>query len=391
MIYAPTFERPAGNPAQLASAASTLAGIASSMLAVDSNHLASMSYIGILNEARTSFAWTGDAADRYGDFLRRRNTALGQIGRALNQGALALAELGIALLTAQQSVDRAQGSAQIKAARAQSSTDPSAAFATPWTNVVTFSPEYAVVASAHELVNKAKEDAAAAFRRIAESAPHFVPPAPKPSTPARKNSMWDRVKGGLSDAADAVGDGYHKISGGVHIAMDVGGQVPGLGEPLNLIDAGLYVLEGDGTNAAISASGAIPIAGNATTAGRLAMHAGRGVNAARHADDAADAARGAEHVASAARHVDDAPSGAGAARGGSGSDKVRPVDGTGDAGYWPPKRDPQPSPGNKVDPPPQGPKPLLNQDINTGYDSPVETDTQKLLEALRNNIQRNQP
>lgn len=55
--------------------------------------------------------------------------------------------------------------------------------------------------------------------------------------------------------------------------LDVGGLVPGVGEPLDLINAGISTLRGDYTGAALSAAGAIPFVGWGATAAKLRRRA----------------------------------------------------------------------------------------------------------------------
>ncbi|MGW1992380.1 RHS repeat-associated core domain-containing protein [Embleya sp. NPDC001921] len=64
-----------------------------------------------------------------------------------------------------------------------------------------------------------------------------------------------------------------KVAPVVHVVLDVAGMVPVIGEAADLANAGLYAAEGDWVNAAISAAGAIPIAGNAATTYRVADNA----------------------------------------------------------------------------------------------------------------------
>ncbi|MGC0423537.1 RHS repeat-associated core domain-containing protein [Embleya sp. AB8] len=59
----------------------------------------------------------------------------------------------------------------------------------------------------------------------------------------------------------------------VHTVLDVAGMVPVVGEAADLANAGIYAAEGDWANAAISAVGALPVAGNAATAYRTTQHA----------------------------------------------------------------------------------------------------------------------
>ncbi|MEL7375597.1 MAG: AHH domain-containing protein, partial [Bacteroidota bacterium] len=69
-------------------------------------------------------------------------------------------------------------------------------------------------------------------------------------------------------------------SGGVHTALDIIGLFPGAGEPADLINAVFYTIEGDGTNAALSLSAMLPVAGWASTGSkyiRRAVDFGNGV------------------------------------------------------------------------------------------------------------------
>ncbi|MDW6002749.1 RHS repeat-associated core domain-containing protein [Vibrio mangrovi] len=55
----------------------------------------------------------------------------------------------------------------------------------------------------------------------------------------------------------------------IHSVLDVAGQVPGIGDIADVINAGLYALQGDFVNAGISVAAVVPAIGNAATAGRL--------------------------------------------------------------------------------------------------------------------------
>jgi RHS repeat-associated protein len=68
------------------------------------------------------------------------------------------------------------------------------------------------------------------------------------------------------------------VAGGyAHTGLDILGLIPGIGEPADLINGGIYLLEGDGTNATLSFAATIPIAGMFATAGK---YAGKAVKAA---------------------------------------------------------------------------------------------------------------
>jgi hypothetical protein len=84
------------------------------------------------------------------------------------------------------------------------------------------------------------------------------------------------------------------VSGPVHFVLGAAGFVPGLGAVPDLLDAGVYVLEGDMISAGASAAAALPIAGDAAKAATLVGKAGK--QAARVAAEKA-AKEAAEKVA----------------------------------------------------------------------------------------------
>ncbi len=94
----------------------------------------------------------------------------------------------------------------------------------------------------------------------------------------------------------------------VHGALDVGGLAPVIGEPADLANAGIYALEGDELNAALSAASAIPIAGYGATAVKAGRYADEAIDAGRYADEAGDAYRAGEEGAETAvkRNLDEA-------------------------------------------------------------------------------------
>jgi hypothetical protein len=55
----------------------------------------------------------------------------------------------------------------------------------------------------------------------------------------------------------------------IHLALDVGGMSPGMGIVFDLVNAGLYLFEGDLVNAGVAAGAAIPVFGQGVTAGKL--------------------------------------------------------------------------------------------------------------------------
>ena len=54
---------------------------------------------------------------------------------------------------------------------------------------------------------------------------------------------------------------WGKLSGPVHFVLGAAGFIPGLGAVPDLLDAGVYALEGDMISAGLSATAAIPLAG----------------------------------------------------------------------------------------------------------------------------------
>lgn len=135
----------------------------------------------------------------------------------------------------------------------------------------------------------------------------------------------------FDDALDTAGDAAKSVGMAVsnasvsdigHTALDVAGMVPVIGEAADLANAGWYLAEGDRTNAALSAAGAIPFAGNAATAAKWARKGvnaadmiGDGAKALDRARDVAKVGDGVADTADAARGVSRAPlqTGAGAA------------------------------------------------------------------------------
>ena len=55
----------------------------------------------------------------------------------------------------------------------------------------------------------------------------------------------------------------------LHDLLDMGGMIPGIGEPLDMINAGVYLLEGDKLNFSLSLAAVIPVAGNFATGTRI--------------------------------------------------------------------------------------------------------------------------
>ena len=85
----------------------------------------------------------------------------------------------------------------------------------------------------------------------------------------------------------------------MQLVLDIGGLIPLIGEPLDLINAGIYTARGDYVNAALSGASAIPIAGWAASGAKGINKAVDAVDAARDLNklvDTADAIRDAGRV-----------------------------------------------------------------------------------------------
>lgn len=75
---------------------------------------------------------------------------------------------------------------------------------------------------------------------------------------ALENPSWPRWR--------VVGAAYLNVAlNQTHTALDLIGLIPGLGEPADFINAGLYIIEGDGANATISLLASTPFGWVATT------------------------------------------------------------------------------------------------------------------------------
>ena len=122
-------------------------------------------------------------------------------------------------------------------------------------------------------------------------APDPLPPVP--GTPVAANpyhyanndplNLLDPL--GLRPMTDADLQAYRQAHQGIslsdlaHGALDVVGMIPVVGEVADLANAGLYLAEGDYTNAALSAAAMIPIIGGAAIAAKYANKAHKAMNA----------------------------------------------------------------------------------------------------------------
>ncbi len=121
-------------------------------------------------------------------------------------------------------------------------------------------------------IDAARGDHQRANDLIAEARDRYKPPEPPPPPP---NEGMD-------------------IGSIAHTALDFAGFIPGIGVVADLAHAAWYAAEGDYKNAALSAAAAVPGAGDALKAGKMAI---------RGADAAAGTARMAAKGADAGRHA----------------------------------------------------------------------------------------
>lgn len=125
--------------------------------------------------------------------------------------------------------------------------------------------------------------------------------------------------GGGSGNVNAAPNKGLSVMDVVHGALDVAGFVPGLGAVPDIINAGIYAIEGDFGNAAMSGIAAVPIIGDAIKGVDKARDVAKVVDklddigdAARAvdtADDARDAAKMADAIRDRAKQLDDVDGG----------------------------------------------------------------------------------
>ena len=87
---------------------------------------------------------------------------------------------------------------------------------------------------------------------------------------------YDSVEEVIEKAVERAGNAfdeyvvhYHHYMDNIHTGLDVVGMIPG-GDFADLANAGLYLLEGDFSNAGISAAAMVPVVGGIATGGKLA-------------------------------------------------------------------------------------------------------------------------
>ena len=90
---------------------------------------------------------------------------------------------------------------------------------------------------------------------------------------------------------------------GFQFLLDLGGLIPVIGEPIDLLNAGIYSARGDWVNAALSAASAIPIGGYAASAAKGVNRAADALDVARDlgraGEQAADIVKNTERIGSA--------------------------------------------------------------------------------------------
>ena len=123
---------------------------------------------------------------------------------------------------------------------------------------------------------------------------------PKPPMTLTKADTW----GDEFPPYSPEGTGGFDLGGFVHGALDIGGFIPVFGAIPDLVNAGIYAAEGDLGMAALSATAAVPLVGDAAGVGKLVIKYGDNVvgavAAVAHVGDEAVVVAGV-----AARSIDD--------------------------------------------------------------------------------------
>jgi hypothetical protein len=101
------------------------------------------------------------------------------------------------------------------------------------------------------------------------------------------------VADGVGAAADAWNNMDPNHREGIHLALDIAGFVPVIGEVADVANGVLYLAEGDYVNAGISFVSAIPLAGDTAKGGRAVT------KGAKFADAAVSISKGAKFADSA--------------------------------------------------------------------------------------------
>lgn len=191
-------------------------------------------------------------------------------------------------------------------------------------------------------VDRTRSTLQAANEQLSEARGLLGKPKQEAPKEPEEKGLFDRLKDTVSNVS---------LSDVGHTVLDVAGLVPVIGAPADGINAVWYAAEGDWVNAGLSATGMIPIAGEAATAAKLGVKATNAVlDTARTADKAADATRASDEVADAANGVETA---AGASR--SADEAAPPSTSSGSGGDKPPTDNPPPNKGGPNDEDPEDP------------------------------------
>ena len=115
-------------------------------------------------------------------------------------------------------------------------------------------------------------------------------------------SFGAEAEDALEDAGDMLEGAGEWISDNPsaagHLALDLFGLLPGVGEPADMINAAWYAAEGDYENASLSLAASVPGAGYAASAVKFGKYAEKGFDAVETAQDATTAARTASKFCS---------------------------------------------------------------------------------------------
>jgi hypothetical protein len=128
----------------------------------------------------------------------------------------------------------------------------------------------AVVDTANEAVSGAVDSAVDTAHDVGDAAVDFGHAAAEVAQDVGDAAVagGQAVVDGVGAAADAWNNVSPEHREGIHLALDIAGFVPVIGEAADVANGLLYLAEGDYVNAGISFVGAIPLAGDSAKAGR---------------------------------------------------------------------------------------------------------------------------
>ncbi|MBH8555788.1 hypothetical protein I8751_26265 [Nostocaceae cyanobacterium CENA357] len=118
-----------------------------------------------------------------------------------------------------------------------------------------------------DFTNNPTKAIAPAGQQPANNRPLPRPTVSEPPKPQPQKSWWDKAGDFVKNHTEDIGHGV----------LDAAGFIPVVGAVADLANAGWYLAKGDKVNAALSAASAIPFAGDAFAAGKLAFKAAKGV------------------------------------------------------------------------------------------------------------------